>query len=140
MIKKCSTNLNPDQISGRGVLIFNLEPLALGVEMDIKRTNPALVGTCSKSAGEKITGIQRRTWDTGILWDTEPGYSKARCRTLTPETQWWAMGGGRKNGTLLSPANIVLLSFHIAKSVNIRREDAIVLESYILKRATPVSR
>ena len=39
--------------------------------------------------------------------------------------------GGRKNGTLLSPANIVLLSFHIVKSVNIRREDAIVLESYI---------
>ena len=48
--------------------------------------------------------------------------------------------GGRKNGTLLSPANIVLLSFHIAKSVNIRREDAIVLESYILKRASPVSK
>ena len=120
-------------------MILNQEPLALGVEMYIKGTNPALVGTCSKSAGEKITGIQRRTWDTGILWDTEPGYSKARCRTLTPETQWWAMGG-RKNGTLLSPANIVLLSFHIAKSVNIRREDASVLESYFLKRATPVSR
>ena len=77
-------------------MIFNLEPLALVVEMDIKRTNPALVGTCSKSAGEKITGIQRRTWETGILWDTEPGHSKARCRTLTPETQGtprWAGGG-----------------------------------------------
>ena len=119
-------------------MILNQEPLALGVEMYIKGTNPALVGTCSKSAGEKITGIQRRTWDTGILWDTEPGYSMARCRTLTPETQWWAMGG-RKNGTLLSPANIVLLPFHTAKSGNIRREDAIVPESYIPKRATTVS-
>ena len=83
-------------------MIFNQKPLALSVEMDIKRTNPALVGTCSKSAGEKITGIQRRTWDTGILWDTEPGYSKARCRTLTPETQWWAMGGAEKRNTAFS--------------------------------------
>ena len=60
--------------------------------------------------------------------------------TNTGDTVVGDGGGGRKNGTLLSPANIVLLSFHIAKSVNIRREDASVLESYFLKRATPVSR
>ena len=83
-------------------MIFNLEPLALVVEMDIKRRNSGLVGTCSKLAAEKIAGIQRRTWETGILWDTEPGHSKARCRTLTPETQWWAMGGAEKRNTAFS--------------------------------------
>ena len=119
-------------------MIFNQEPLALSVEMDIKTHKSSSRRNLLKiSGGENHwnsapdmghwNSLGYRAWiQQGEMQDTNTG------DTVVGD-------GGRKNGTLLSPANIVLLSFHIAKSVNIRREDAIVLESYLLKRATLVS-